>query len=248
MKRFEGAAASDLAAKLQGPDKRVHVQAKVGPAGLFGDVHSVRIHASNFQTEGLPLFTEPDLSTRGRVGNLRIELTDFTLSGLGVRRLTAEIPDCRFDFSLALRRKRIRLSRSGTGVGEVEVSAEDLARFVLAKYPEVKRCQVRLERDKILIDGFGEFLFLATEFSLAARLEAQEGGRIVLAHSRLLLDGKPADEAATNALVGTLNPVVDLDRDLKLYGAIQVQRVVLREGLLRASGSIKIPDKPKLGK
>ena len=245
VRRFEKAAAAEIGSKLQGENKQVSVKAKVGPEAIFGDFHAVRIQASQFHTDGLPLFTEPRRSTKGHVRMLNIDLQDFTLGGLPIRRLRADIPDCRFDFSLALRRRQIRLSRSGMGVGEVEVAEKDLERFILAKYPEVKRATVRINRDKVIVDGYGEFLLLATNFWVVAKLEPVDGNKLVLTHARVLFDGRDAGEAGRNALLQVLNPVVDLDRDLNLYGAIQVQRLVLRDGVLRASGPTKIPDKPE---
>lgn len=245
VRRFERVAAADFASLLEGEGKRVHVQAKVGPEGLFGEVHAVRIRASQFQTDGLPLFAEPSRSTKGHVRSLRIELEDFVLTGLSVRRLTADIPDCRFDFSYALRHKKVRLSRGGIGIGEVEVTEKDLERFVQAKYPDIKRCTLRLDKDKVIFEGRAETRFLKADFWVAARLEPSEGTKIVLAFPRMLLNGKVADEGTRNLLLKLLNPVIDLDRDLKLHGAVKAEQVTLRDGLLRARGVVTIPDRPK---
>lgn len=245
VRRFERAAADDFATLLQGEGKRVHVQAKVGPEGLWGDVHAVRIQASQFQTDGLPLFAEPSRSRKGHVGSLRIELENFVLTGLQVRRLTAEIPDCRFDFSYALRRKKMRLSQSGVGVGEVEITEKDLERFVQAKYPDIKRCTLKLDRDKVLFEGRAETRFLKADFWVAARLEPSEGTKIVLTYPRILLNGQVADEGTRSVLLKMLNPVIDLDRDLRLFGAVKAERVTLRDGVLRAYGAVHIPAKPQ---
>lgn len=244
VRRFERAAAQEIAAQLSGNEKQVAVQAKVGPEGLFGDVFQVTIRARDFSADGLPLFAEPWRSTRGRVGTLRIELDSFMLRDLRIQRLRAEIPNCRFDLPLALRRRQIRLSRSGVGTGEVEVTAADLERFILRKYPEIKRVQVRIDRDKVWVDGYGEFLILATDFSVIAKIEPQDGDKLVLSHARISLNNRVADDFTRDTLLRTLNPVVNLNSDLRLYGAIQVERITLRDGLLRASGPTKIPVRP----
>ena len=244
VRRFERAAAAEIGSKLQGDGKRVSVQAKVGPEGLVGDLHSVTIRASDFATDGLPLYTEPHRSTKGLVRSLRIELTNFSLTGLPVRRLSAEIPDCRFDFALAMRRRQIRVTRSGTGVAEVEVGEKDLEQFIRQKYTMIQRVSVRVDRDKVIVEGFGNFLRLPTEFWVAARLEASEGTKLVLSHARVLLNGKPAEPAFVDALLKVLNPVIDLNRDLKLADAIRVDQVIQRDGALRAKGAIQIPVRP----
>ena len=244
VRKFERDAATEIAAKLEGADKHVTVRAKVGPEAVFGDVHSVRIEARNFITRGLPLYTEPKRSQKGRIGTLDLELRDFELSKLRVARFAAVLKDSRFDFALAARHRQVRLSRSGVGPGEVCVTQEALADFIRFKFPEVKEVKVTLDRGQIVVEGFGEFLFLSTHFWLAARLEPRGGDQMVLAFPHLLLDGKPADEASRDALIGVLNPVVDLSRDLKLYGAIEVREINVQKGQLIARGPTRIPDLP----
>lgn len=245
VRKFERSSAADIAAKLQGPDKQVLVQAKVGPEALFGDVHSVRIEATNFVTKGLPLYTEPRRSQKGKIGELDLDLRDFELSGLRVRRFAAHLVDSRFDFSLATRKRQVRLSRSGTGPGEVEVDQKALEDFILAKFPEVKQAHVTLDRGQIVVEGYGEFLFLSTHFWIAARLEPVGGDKMSLTFARILLDGKVADDASRDALVNALNPVVDLSRDLRLFGAINVKTIEIAHGKLFARGPTQIPNLPE---
>lgn len=245
VRQFERDAATDIASKLGGPDKRVWVQAKVGPEAIFGDVYSVHLAASDFTTEGLPLYTEPKRSKKGRIGTLTIEMRDFELSHLRVRRFDCQLKDSRFDFSLAVRKRQMRLSRSGEGMGEVEVDQEALADFIRFKFPEVKQVKVTLDRGQIVVEGDGQFLFLTTHFWIAAKLEPVGGDKMALMFPRLLVDGKPADDASRDALLGILNPVVDLTRDLRLYGAIDVKSIEIRPGRLIARGPTRIPILPE---
>jgi hypothetical protein len=242
---FENAAAREIASTLQGVDKQVEVRSKIGPEALFGDVSAVTIKASRFETEGLPLFTEPNRSTRGILRNLRLELTDFTLRGLHVQSLKVDIPDCRFDLPLALNYRQIRLSRSGVGPGEVVVTERDLEQFIPIKLREIKSVRVRLEKDKVFVEGNGEFILFAANFSVIAKLEPRDGKQMVLTHARIFIDGKPADDLSARALLDTLNPVIDVDKDLLLYGAITVERLKIADGILTASGPTRIPDRPK---
>jgi hypothetical protein len=66
----------------------------------------------------------------------------------------------------------------------------------------------------------------------------------VLQDAHLTMDGGEATDAAEATLLATLNPVVDLDRDLHLYGAIDVKEILLSGDRLVASGPTKIPLKP----
>jgi hypothetical protein len=242
VRRFENAAARDVRSKLQGDAK---VSVRIRPAGISGALASATIRASNFTTDGLPLFTEPDRSTRGRVQELRLMLTDFVLRGLRVESLEAKIPDCRFDYALAVRRGQIRLSRSGTGTGNVVVLEKDLEAFILRKYREIKRVTVLIDRGRVKVSGHGEFIILAADFEVDAALAAPEGNKLALVDTKITLNGAPADPFASQALLKILNPVVDFNRDLGLYDAIKVERIVLEDGTLQASGATRIPDLPQ---
>lgn len=242
---FENSAAADIATKLQGAEKQVHVRAVVGPEALWGDVYSVDIEASKFLADGLPLYTEPRRSHRGLVRSLHMDLQDFDLRDLHVERLTADIPNCRFDFPLAVNHRQIRLSESGTGEGEVVITEADLERFILSKFQEVKRVHVKIEKDKVFVEGYAEFLVVSTNFTVVARLEAPDGNQLSLARARILFDGRPVDEDSQKLVLEALNPVIDLNRDLALYGAINVETIELRNGRLTAHGQVHIPELPK---
>jgi len=243
VRAFESAAARDIRANLQG-DAKVSVKTRYSFGALSGDLGSVHIDASHFSTFGLPLFTEPQRSKRGRVRKLHLDLTDFSLRGLHVQSLRAEIPECRYDLGLALSRRRIRLSQSGTGPGSVVVSAGDLEAFILKKYKEVKRVSVRLEGGRAIIEGHGTFLILDTDFRVDAALTAVTADQLALTDPRITFDGAPADEASQKVLLDILNPVVDLNRDLSLYGAIRIESVTVDRGQIEVSGPTTIPVKP----
>lgn len=247
VRQFEIAAAKDILTNLSGPAAKVDVQTKLNGiiGGPLGDIKEATIRASEFQTAGLPLFTEPWRSKKGLVRNLKIELSNFELGKLRVESLSASIPDCRYDYSLATRRKVIRLSKSGVGTGTVRLRAKDLEAFILKKFAEIKKVAVRIEKDKVFVDGYGEFVIVRTNFSVIATLGSPDGKTLELQNARIFFDDKPAEEAARKVLLETLNPVVDLNKDLKLHDAISIQGIRLFEGFLEAWGATRIPDSPE---
>jgi hypothetical protein len=243
-RRFERAAAHEISSRLEGRSRTVSVNAR--PAGLgavWGELDSVTIRARGFEVGGLPLYTEPDRSTAGKAHRLELELDDFRLRGLRVDALRATVPGCRYDFPLALRNRTFRLSRSGEGSGWVRVLDRDLPGFLLAKYPEIKRISVRVDRGHAWVEGFGEFLVVTTEFTVIARLGVRDGTKIVLEDAKVWFDWRRADALAARAVLDALNPVVDLDADLGLEGAMQVEEVELPDGAIVARGRTRIPVK-----
>lgn len=243
VKRFEHLAADEIRSQLKGDDAKVEVTAQLNGiiGGALGDLKKVTIRASDFSTEGLPLFTEPWRPRSGRVEELALVLERFSLSGLRVEHLEATIPECRFDYRLALREHTIRLSASGVGLGTVRIRQEDLARYIVAKFREIDSAEVTIRDDKVFVEGSGTFLVVKTRFLVIATLEAEDGVRLNLANARIFFDDRRADEVSAKVLLDTLNPVVDLSKGLGLFDAVYVRRIRLRGGVLEATGDTKIP-------
>ncbi|MCO5295919.1 MAG: hypothetical protein M9921_03595 [Fimbriimonadaceae bacterium] len=246
VQRFERLAAEEIASKLDGDDRHVHVQTKLNGliGGAMGDLKQVTIRASNFSTAELPLYTEPDRPRSGHIRELRLFLDDFRLAGLRVEHLEASIPDCRYDFGLAQRHHTVRLSQSGVGTGLVRIRAPDLEAYILRKFKEIKRVSVRIEKDKVFVEGYGEFIVVHTNFEVIATLESPDGSRLMLANAVIFFDGRRADASSGKVLLDTLNPVVDLAKDLGLADAVHVEKIRLKDGFLEASGATKIPLRP----
>lgn len=241
--RFERDAAADVATKLEGPGKRVSLKTVAqGPFGLLkGDVRRGTIFASDFSAKELPLFTEPSRPQTGRLRELRLELDRFSLAGLRIDHLEAIIPDCRYDLGLAKREHKIRLSHSGEGQGLVRIKEHDLEDFVLHKYREIKSVSIHLRNGRAEVEGEGEFLLIRTRFHVVAKLSPVDLRRLSLTDATVDLNGEPAGPEASAALLKGLNPVVDLDKDLRLHGAIDVGDVALERGNLTARGATRIP-------
>lgn len=245
VRSFERAAARDVSSRLTGDGKVVEVSTR--PRGILGyatgDLASATIRAAHFSTEELPLFTEPERSKRGKLGRLQIVLNDFVLAGLHVDHLEATIPDCRFDLGLAQRHRKIRLSRSGIGRGSVRIREGDLAAYVMRRFHELTHVQVSISSGLVTVTGHAELIVFNVNFVAACRLSALNGDQLVLTDAKVTFDGLPADADAAKTLMRALNPVVDLNRDLRLHGAVKVENLDLKDGAIVASGPTTIPTK-----
>ncbi len=241
---FERAAAREIATHLSlRPDTDVRVA--VTPGGLSeslrGAVTHVEIYATRFMVDGLPLFTETDLPKSGRIGSLRIRLEDFVLRGLPVEQLTADLGPCRYDFGLARRTKTLRLTESGEGPGYVRVSEKGLERFIIHKYRGIERVRVRLDGDRILVSGAGEFGLFRSEFLVLGRVVPRNGTQLYLEDARVVLNGSRADPATTRGFLAAINPVIDENEDLGLRSAMTIERVRIEDGAVELFGTARIP-------
>ena len=246
LKGFEKDAAREISGKLEGDQKQVSISVTypglLSPA--IGEVGTVTISASKFRTEGLPFFTEPNRSQKGSVKELRLKLTDFYLRDLHCESFSASIPSCRFDFALARSKRQIRLSRSGIGPGEVRILIQDLAPFILKKYPEIQDVTVEPEGDRVRVKGRGQFLILNASFDILARI-GTDGGRLLLEDCRITMNNEIPDSASKQALINTLNPVIDFAKDLDLLDAVKAESVSVQNGAIVLKGKVKIPTLPQ---
>jgi hypothetical protein len=247
VRSFERAAAADIASRLQGDSKEVKVGVELdGPfRAATGRLAVATITARNFSLESLPLFTEPERSKKGRVDVLRLRLYDFNLRGLRIQELSADINDCRYDYNLAIREKKVRLSKSGFGPGYARVDAKALEDFILHKYSEIKSIKVQLKKYKVFVEGTGDFLLFKSNFYVIADLVPRNGTELWLENTIVFMDGVRVRDGSERALLQALNPVIDENKDLKLYGALRMERVAIHDGYLELFGTATIPELPK---
>lgn len=239
---FERAAAREIKTQLRGDSVQVEVKAVPDGLGIvWGALEKAVIKASHYEVDGIPLFVEPERSKAGRCGNLILDLQDFKLRNLRIESLHAEIPGCRYDRTLALTKKMFRLSKSGVGVGTVRVREGDLESFILSKFGEIKSVSVKVDRGVVWVEGDGEFLVVKTKFAVIADLTPVDGTKLTLTNAKVWFDWRRADPFATENLLKTLNPVVDLNRDLGLMDAISVEKIKLENGVVEATGKTRIP-------
>lgn len=242
---FQRSVANEIALRLDGEGKQVHVEAEyggiLGPA--FGEVSVATIKASHFSSQGLPFFTEPNRSQVGAIRKLILDFREFEVSGLKCESLKAEIPDCRYDFALAKKSKIIRLSRSGVGAAKVFLRFTDLESFVKLKFPEMKEVKIQSDGDWIRIDGQGQFLILNAAIIVKAKLKTN-GSQLFLGDAVVRIDGQNPDEASKKNLLNALNPILDFSKDLDLLDAVTAEKLELTPKGVQIQGKVKIPIKP----
>jgi hypothetical protein len=146
--------------------------------------------------------------------------------------------------NLAINHKKIRLSRSGEGTGTVQIRARDLEQFVLKKYPAVKAIQMTLQKDRIRVVAEADLGNTRLKFSIDGRMESADGRSLRLVDPVAEINGSPASLASAKALANSINPVLHLDRDLGLYGAVDITTIKLDANRLIATASTRIPASP----
>ena len=235
---FERAASQAILRRVQGPEAQITVRADVGLEALWGEIESVKISGTRFTVSELPLYVEPNRSHAGSINHSRIEISDFFLNGLRVESLTADIPDCKFDFAAA-RRREFHITGTGEGTGTVIVRDADLCAFAKRKFPIIKSLTMSIRQDKIFVEGRAVSPIFAVDFWIVSSLQPLNGTKRAMTNARVMINGRLSDRAQTKALLTALNPIVDLNRDLNLHDAMTVKELTLRDGVLKARGDVR---------
>lgn len=238
--RFQSDAARGVQSQLGG-QAHVAVSTALSFEAFRGVLESAKVTATDFKAEGLPMHVEPGYSHYGHIRRLSLRMERFELSGLSVDRMTAAIPDCRFDMGYALAHHKLRLTQSGTGTAEVEVSEAALERYALKKFKLLKELHVKIEGGQIRLSGVAELLVRAP-FEVTGTLMPANGSQIVLNPTSITINGKPADPAMAQGLLSRFNPIIDLNKELKMEGAVELQEIELKEGEMIGRGRVRIPD------
>lgn len=244
--QLERRAARDVRAHLEGEGAKVIVRAVPdGPVNaVAGILQCAEIQASLFSAQDLPFYVEPDRKRDGSIRMLVIDLHNFRLRNLSVESLHAEIPNCKFDVFQMLNHGRIRLSRSGEGTARVDLSADAIAAYLKSRYHEITSCSVRLCADKLWVEGTLDLGVIRSTFRVRSGLTLAGTQVFRLAQPTLWLDGVRVDPKSSAAVMRFFDPVVDLDRDLHLQGAMDVSGFSCGYGHLLAWGKARIPVRP----
>jgi hypothetical protein len=245
VKSTENSVAADIASRLAGPGKSVRVATRfMEPLGILdGTLVWATIIAKDFAVEGLPFFLEAK-RRNGKIGTLRFRFSNFDLNGLHVEELSADIPSCRYDLALARQKKIVRLSDAGVGRGYVKVAERPLEAFVRKKFPSLRNVSLRLTKHKVFAKGTAALVFGKVELDLSADLVPLNKTEIWLSNARIFLNGVRARGETADALLATLNPVLDANRDLNLHSAIHFDAIRVSEGYVEATGLATVPPLP----
>jgi hypothetical protein len=240
--KIERAAELDIATSLG--VSRVDVRVVAVADGLLGSalgrVSSVEIAASGFAVDGNPFFCDPALSKAGKLGMLRLRLRDFVVHDLPVDLLEADIPGCRFALGM-LTKGKVRLSRSGEGPGSVTIAAEHLRQYMLSRFKVFESLQVRLEKYKLFATGRAAFGPIRREFEIICDLEISGKRALVIENPIVFVEGLRVRDGSEDSLVRAFNPVLDIDKDLGMAGAFDMQKIVVRGGKAVITGTARIP-------
>jgi hypothetical protein len=221
------------------------LRATVQPRGALGllanDVWAIDLYGENNRSQGIPFKLYPKGGWKGSIRHLRIHLKNFEMNGMRVAGLEGDIPFAKYDLSHAMVRGRLHLRGAEPGTATVLLSAENVRDAMQRRFGDlISDAAVTLEKDRVLISGKLLLLGLRQAFRSTNSLVVREG-RLELAESTFFLNEKPVPALTLSSMLKQINPVFDVDRDLKVRNFFTITGVKVVTDLIRVEGILRVP-------
>jgi hypothetical protein len=222
------------------------VKVVMQPAGFFGvennHWHSISIDVENAKLNALPLYLYPHSSWRGEIDQLQLRLQHFSLSGLAVHKLTANIPSLTYDAAKAVSTGTLQLRSAGTGTARIWVGAPGLQEFIAQKYARLLRSvAVRISDGHIYLTAdlnlLGSWLPFRGQFDLRVTHERF----VYLTDPVVVLNHRHATAGLAEAVIKQVNPVLDTDLDLGLDKVFRLSNLQIEGNEVLFVGSLSLP-------
>lgn len=219
--------------------------ATVNGRGLFGlavgQADTVFVSGHGFRGEGFPFTVQRGDGFRAYVRRLNIDFTDFTLRGIPVRRFTVDVPGTSIDAGRAFFDQRVVMRTAGEGMAEATVGPEALAAIFARKYPQYKNVRIALRTGFVDVSAEVSALGALLKLESSSRVGLEGGRYVVLIESTIKLNGKEALPQFVQTLHKSVNPVVDIDKDLGLGGTFYAKELEVGDGFLKVRGAARVP-------
>ncbi len=240
--RAESVLKRDLRKTLVGGMLRTRVE----PSGAFGLLAGrssiTQITGSGIRADMLPLRIHSGRGPLAHIRKLEISLTDTSLRNLRLVRFKASLPNVDFDSNHAAFGGHIVIRRAGEGTAEAEVSEEALRSFLQAKFPMTKILEVRLTNGTAFVRAEVSVLGAVILAEATAKAVPREGRYLFLEEAVVKVNGRPVPEAFARNILRTLNPILDIDRDLGLGKSFTLEKVEIRDGTAVVFGRLRLVD------
>lgn len=229
----------------EGFQKTGTVRASVKARGMLGylanDLYSVDIYGKDNRAKTLPFQVYPRGGWKGSIRHLRVHLENFDLNGVKVSGLEADVPFVKYDITRAMVHGRLHFRGAEPGTATVTLSPENVQGFLVKRFGAlVSDAHVVFEQGKVVITG--RLLVLASRkpFRSVSGLGIREG-KIELVNTEFFLDDKPVPSISLAGIMKQLNPVLDVERDLRMQGVLSLKSVAVTPSGIRVDCDLRLP-------
>lgn len=239
--RAEHAIVHDLGRNVKGGELHAYLATKGDLGTLIGQADSVVVKARGFSSDGFPLRMQRGTGLRAYVRTLKLDFQDITLHGIPVRQFQADIPRVSLDIGRAFFDERVVIRSAGEGTAEAVVESAAMRDYLQKKFPQFSEVVLTLTPGQARIEGDMLVLGSKSKVEAVAKLGIVDGRYVQLVEPALKLNGKPLTPAFAQSLLKSVNPVMDLEKDLGLSGYFTATEVVIGEGRVTVKGIARVP-------
>jgi hypothetical protein len=212
---------------------------------VIGHAYRATISGGGFASDTLPFALEPGGGARARVRHLVLDLQNIVLRDLPIRSLQADIPFVELDGLRALFSGHITLRSAQEGRGVAIITEEGLAQFLQKRRSQFRNLEIRLFAGEAFVKMETVLLVAPTQVQARAKIGIAEGRFLNAIDAVVSVGGKPLPAALTEKLLRSLNPILDIDRDLGLRDWLYVTDAEIGEGILTVRARVTIPQKQR---
>lgn len=174
---------------------------------------------------------------KGRIGSVKLNLTNFTLQGVGYERLDANLGEIQFDFVKALQGD-FDIKSWQPGTLNLQVRADQAQRFIVPRLPSIKDAYLKFDGGRAWVGGKANYYGLSLPFQAGGMLSVQSNQvraeNLALSVANLRLPGFIVDE-----LTKGVNPLYDFDPQRRWPVAVNLQTAGAQGDRLSLSGGLQ---------
>ncbi len=174
---------------------------------------------------------------KGRIGSVKLNLTNFTMQGIGYDRMDANLGEIRFDFVKALQGD-FDIKSWQPGTLNLQLRADQAQRLIAPRLPSIKDAYMRFDGGRAWVGGKAGFYGLNVPFQAGGMLSVQSNQvraeNLALSVANLRLPGFIVDE-----LTKGLNPLYDFDPQKRWPVAVNLQTASAQADVLSLSGGLQ---------
>lgn len=243
-RRLERAAERHVLDQLGGSGTvRVRIEPRWGALGvLLARAENIQVEASGFHTAQMPFFAEQPIPRwQGSARQVHIVFADFSVSGIPIRRFESRLFNVKLDSRAAAFALRVRLFGAERGPGWVELDEESMLAFIRRRLPEVHSPTVHISPSGVTIEGELVGLLVPWRFHASGIPRVVNSSSLSIDDVQVQMEGERLAPALVQKVLSALNPVLDVERDLRLGGAFVLERAELHSGFIRLIGRTTVP-------
>lgn len=173
----------------------------------------------------------------GRIGRVRLNLTNFSLQGVGYDRLDADLGEIRFDFVKALQGD-FDIKSWQPGNLRLQLRADQAQKLIAPRLPSIKDPYLRFDGGRAWVGGKANYYGINVPFQAGGMLSVQSNQvraeNLALSVANLRLPGFVVDE-----LTKGVNPLYDFDPQKRWPVAVNLQTAGAQGDVLSLSGGLQ---------